>query len=333
MAYTLDGTADPAKRPLMFSFNGGRVRRLFGSISVRSVPAGKNLDDGLMPPPPTKWRITTRLAHRYDIVFIDPVERAIRGRRNRSSRKNSGALTAISNRSASYTFYLGRAERWASPLFLVGESYGTTRAAGLSNYLFEHGVGLNGILLISTVMNFGSIRFAEGNDLPIVLILPSYTSTAWYHKKLPPEQQRRPLRDVLRDAENFAANEYLPALLRIDRLTAQEKQNLLDKFSMYTGLSKQFIDQSNFRVDLNEFLKELLRDQRRRWAGSTAVLSGSTAMPRGGGTTEFDPSMSAIRPPIHRPLTITSAASRNTSPISNITSSAAASPARGLERR
>ena len=106
--------------------------------------------------------------------------------------------------------YLGREERWNSPLFLVGESYGTTRAAGLANYLFDQGIALNGISLVSTVMNFQTIRFADNNDLPLVLIFPSYTATAWYHKKLAPELQRKSLTEVLREAENFATNELRP---------------------------------------------------------------------------------------------------------------------------
>src|SRR5688500_12906681 len=119
--------------------------------------------------------------------------------------------------------YLGRSERWSSPLFLVGESYGTTRAAGLSNHLFERGIALNGIVLVSTVLNFQSIRFADNNDLPLILIFPSYTSTAWYHKQLPSDLQAKPLRDVLKESEAFATNEFGPAMLKIDRLSDAEK--------------------------------------------------------------------------------------------------------------
>lgn len=299
MAYTLDGTTDPAKRPMMVSFNGGpgsaSVWLHLGALGPRRT---KMLDDGMMPPPPyelvdneSTWLTET------DIVFVDPVGTGYsRPTKTEFGPKFWGVNGDIESIGEFVRLYLGRSDRWASPLFLVGESYGTTRAAGLSNYLFEHGIGLNGILLISTVMNFGSIRFAENNDMPIVLIFPSYTSTAWYHKKLPPDQQRRPLRDVLRDAEKFSANEYLPALIRIDKLTPQEKQNLLDKFSMYTGLSKDFIDRSNFRIELNEFLKELLRDQRRTVGRLDSRFTGIDRDAAGTGT-EFDPSMTAIRPP------------------------------------
>lgn len=299
MAYTLDGTTDPAKRPLMVSFNGGpgsaSVWLHLGALGPRRV---KMLDNGFMPPPPyelednaSTWLTET------DIIFIDPVGTGYsRATKPEYGQKFWGVNGDIESMGECIRMYLGRADRWASPLFLVGESYGTTRAAGLSNYLFEHGIGLNGVVLVSTVMNFGSIRFAENNEMPIVLIFPSYTATAWYHKKLPPEQQRRPLRDVLRDSEKFAATEFLPALVRIDKLTAQEKQDLLSKFSTYTGLNTDFIDRANFRVELGEFLKELLRDQRRtvgrldsRFTGIDRDASGTN--------TEFDPSMTAIRPP------------------------------------
>ena len=96
--------------------------------------------------------------------------------------------------------YLGRNERWMSPLFLVGESYGTTRAAGLSNGLFNHGIALNGIALVSAVLNFQTISFADNNDLPLVLILPSYTATAWYHKKLPAAMQSKTVAQVVQEA-------------------------------------------------------------------------------------------------------------------------------------
>jgi carboxypeptidase C (cathepsin A) len=297
IAYTLDNPS--AKRPLMFSFNGGpgsaSVWLHLGALGPKRT---KMLDDGLMPPPPYQlvdneatWLTDT------DLVFVDTVGTGYsRATKPEFASKFFSVNGDIESVGEFIRMYLGRENRWSSPLFLVGESYGTTRVSGLSNHLFERGIALNGIALISTVMNFQTIRFADNNDMPLVLILPSYTATAWYHKRLAPELQAKPLRDVLREAENFAANEYLPALLRIDKLTAQEKQSLLDKFSLYTGLSKTFIEQNNFRVDLGEFNKELLRSQRRttgrldsRFTGIDRDASGSDP--------DGDPSMSAIRPP------------------------------------
>src|SRR5262249_17942993 len=137
------------------------------------------------------------------------------------------------------------------------------RASGLSNWLFEHGIALNGISLISTVMNFQTIRFANNNDMPLVFILPSYATTAWYHKKLPPAMQSKTVEQVAQEARQFASNEYMPAMLRIDQLSDKEKDSLATKFSSFTGLSKEFIIRANFRVELDQFSKELLRDRRR----------------------------------------------------------------------
>ncbi|PYT00928.1 MAG: peptidase S10 [Acidobacteria bacterium] len=299
MAYTLDGVNDPKTRPLMFSFNGGpgsaSVWLHLGALGPRRV---KMLDDGMMPPPPyelvdndASWIDET------DIVFIDPVGTGYsRAAKQEYASKFFGINGDIESVGEFIRLYLGRSERWSSPLFLVGESYGTTRAAGLSNHLFERGIGLNGIILISTVMNFQSIRFAENNDLPLVLIFPSYTATAWYHKRLPAELQRKPLKDVLKESEEFAANVYGPALMRIDRLTPADKQSLLERFSSLTGLSRTFVEQNNFRVDLGEFNKELLRDQRRTTGRLDSRFLGFDK-DSAGDDVEFDPSMSAIRTP------------------------------------
>lgn len=299
MAYTLDGVADPKSRPLMFSFNGGpgsaSVWLHLGALGPRRV---KMLDDGMMPPPPYEmvdnefsWLDQT------DLVFIDPVGTGYsRATKPDLATKFFGVSGDIESVGEFIRLYLGRSERWASPLFLVGESYGTTRAAGLSNHLFERGIGLNGIILVSTVMNFQSIRFADNNDLPLVLIFPSYTATAWYHKRLSPAMQKRPLRDVLRESEEFSANVYAPALLRIDRLSGAERQSLVERFSALTGLSPTFVDQNNFRVELGEFNKELLRDQRRTTGRLDSRFVGYDR-DSAGNNVEFDPSMTAIRTP------------------------------------
>jgi carboxypeptidase C (cathepsin A) len=297
VAYTLDNPQE--KRPLMFSFNGGpgsaSVWLHLGALGPKRV---KMLDSGLMPPPPYElednqqtWLTET------DLVFIDPVGTGYsRATKPEFAAKFFGVSGDIESVGEFIRLYLGRYERWSSPLFLVGESYGTTRASGLSNHLFERGIGLNGILLISTVMNFQTIRFAANNDFPLVLILPSYATTAWYHKRLSPQMQAKTVEQIAREAEDFAMNEYMPAMMRIERLNAQEKQNLLDKFSQFTGLNKTFIEQNNFRVELGEFMKELLRDQRRTTGRLDSRFTGIDRDAAGDNAGE-DPSMSAIRPP------------------------------------
>jgi carboxypeptidase C (cathepsin A) len=302
MAYTLDGfdgRDGKARRPLMFSFNGGpgsaSVWLHLGALGPKRV---RMLEDGLMPPPPYQlvdneatWLTET------DLVFVDTVgtgySRATKPEFGSKFFSVNGDIESVGE---FIRMYLGRNNRWNSPLFLVGESYGTARVAGLSNHLFERGIGLNGILLVSAVLNFQTIRFADNNDMPLVMIFPSYAATAWYHKKLSPQLQNKPLADVLREAERFAVNEFMPALLRIDRLSAQERASLLDKFSLYTGLNRDFIERQNFRVELGEFNKELLRDRRRTTGRLDSRFTGIDR-DAGGTNPDFDPSMTAIRPP------------------------------------
>ncbi len=299
MAYTLDGVPAGEKRPLMFSFNGGpgsaSVWLHLGALGPRRI---KMLDDGLMPPPPYEMEDNQQTwLTETDMVFIDPVGTGYsRAAKAELASKYFGVNGDIDSVGEFIRLYLGRYERWLSPLFLVGESYGTTRASGLSNYLFDKGIGLNGILLISTVMNFQTLRFADNNDLPLVLILPSYATTAWYHKRLSPAMQAKTVAEIAKEAENFAINEYAPAMLRIDRLTASEKQNLLDKFHMYTGLSREFVDRNNFRVELGKFMKELLRSERRTTGRLDSRFKGIDR-DAAGDTTDNDPSINAIRPP------------------------------------
>ncbi|HMQ02719.1 MAG TPA: hypothetical protein PKD26_02225 [Pyrinomonadaceae bacterium] len=299
MAYTLDGVTNKRSRPVMFSFNGGpgsaSVWLHLGALGPKRV---KMLDDGLMPPPPYElvendhsWLDLT------DLVFVDPIGTGYsRAARPEFASRFFSVNGDIDSNGEFIRMYLGRNERWASPVYLVGESYGTTRVAGLANHLFERGVGLNGVALVSMVTNFQSIRFADNNDLPLVLILPSYAATAWYHKALSPEMQSKRLPDLLREAENFATNEFAPALLRIDRLSSTERTALVRKFSSLTGLSTTFVEDQNLRVELGEFLKELLRTRKRTTGRLDSRFLGYDR-DSGGNNPEFDPSMTAIRTP------------------------------------
>jgi len=297
IAYTLDNP--PANRPLMFSFNGGpgsaSVWLHLGALGPKRV---KMLNDGAYPPPPFEMEdnAATWLAD-TDLVFIDPVGTGYsRPTKEEYGKKFFGLRGDIASVGEFIRLYLGKNERWMSPLFLVGESYGTTRASGLSNWLFDHGIALNGIVLVSTVMNFQTLDFASNNDLPLVLILPSYATTAWYHKRLSPPLQAKPVAEIAEMARKFAANEYLPAMMRIDQLSPTERDALADKFASMTGLTRDFVIRNNFRVELGEFNKELLRDQRRSTGRLDGRLIGIDTDAAGDGP-DRDPSMSAIRPP------------------------------------
>jgi carboxypeptidase C (cathepsin A) len=283
----------------MFSFNGGpgsaSLWLHLGALGPRRV---KMLDDGGMPAPPYQLVDNEHTwLEQTDLVFIDPVGTGY----SRATRAELGARFFTLNGDIESVgdfirLYLSRNERWSSPLFLVGESYGTTRASGLAGHLINRGIALNGIVLVSTVMNFGTLLFAPGNDLPYILILPSYTATAWYHKKLPADLQRKPLRAVLDEAEKWVSNEYTIALGKGNRMTAAERQAVVEKMARYTGLDPRFIENNDLRVELGRFNKELLRSENRTTGRLDSRFKGidsSAASDR----PDFDPSMSAIRAP------------------------------------
>jgi carboxypeptidase C (cathepsin A) len=297
MAYTLDGQS-AERRPLTFSFNGGpgsaSVWLHMGAIGPKRV---RMQPDGMMPPAPYQlvdnehtWLDQT------DLVFIDPVGTGYsRAVKRDQMRKFLGLRGDIESVGEFIRLYLGRYERWSSPLFLVGESYGTTRAAGLSGYLVEHGIAFNGIMLISSILNFQTTDNAPGNDLPFILFLPTYSSAAWYHKKLPPDLQQN--FDKMRaEVEQWAAGPYADALAKGDRLTPPERQDVIDHLARYTGLSKTYIEESNLRVDESHFTKELLRDQKKTIGRLDSRFTG-TSRSAVAETATLDPSMSAIRPP------------------------------------
>ncbi|MBI5651256.1 MAG: peptidase S10 [Chloroflexi bacterium] len=266
IAYTRDEVADKAKRPITFSFNGGpgssSVWLHLGLLGPRRVVM---TDIGDLPPPP--YRLADNpysLLAETDLVFIDPVStgysRAVVGEK---AKEFHGFKKDIHSVGDFIRLYTTRYQRWTSPKFLIGESYGTTRAAGLSGYLQErHGMYLNGIMLVSSILNFATARFTVGNDLPYVLFLPTYTATAWYHQRLAPELQGD-LRATLREVEQFARGEYTLALAQGAALPADARVQIAMKLARYTGLSAEYIDRANLRIEIFRFTKELLRDERR----------------------------------------------------------------------
>lgn len=298
-AYTLDDVKDTAARPLVFVFNGGpgssSVWLHMGALGPRRVVMQ---DEGWMPAPP--FRLEDN-AHTWldiaDLVFIDPVgtgySRAVDPAKDKEYWTVEHDLKAVGE---FIRLYLTRNGRWHSPLFLAGESYGTTRAAGLAGLLFYQGIAFNGLVLISTVLNFQTIDFEQGNDLPYALFLPTYAATAWYHGRLAAELQERPLRDVLDEVEVFAFGAYTVALAQGHRLSAEERAAIIAQIARYTGLSADFVDRANLRVRDRHFFKELLRDQRRSIGRLDSRFVGidKSAVTE---TIDHDPSMSAIMPP------------------------------------
>jgi carboxypeptidase C (cathepsin A) len=297
IAYTRDDTTDLSKRPLTFSFNGGpgssSVWLHLGALGPKKVEMGP---DGQPPAPPYHLVDNQDTALEFtDLVFIDPVttgfSREAPGEKADQFHGFEGDLKSVSE---FIRLYSVRSERWASPKFLAGESYGTTRAAALSRYLLQNdGIYLNGIVLISSVLNFETISFAPGHDLPYELFLPTYTSTAWYHKKLPPDLQGS-LEKALGEARRFAGGDYAAALMKGDKLTGAERSDIAKRLARLTGLSTTFVEESNLRVPPQRFEKELLRGERRTIGRYDSRLEGQDA-DAAGDRPGYDPSYSSVQ--------------------------------------
>ncbi len=255
-----------AQRPLTFSFNGGpgssSVWLHLGLLGPKRV---KLQDNGFAVPPPYELVDNEfSLLDETDLVFIDPVGTGYSRAAKPDEAKNFHGLNEDARSVAEFIrLYVTQNQRWLSPKFLIGESYGTTRAAALSGELARaHRMNLNGLMLVSTVLNFQTIWGGSGNDLPHVLYLPGYTATAWYHKKLPADLQKKPLAEVLKEAEDFATGDYNQALLLGSDLDPARRAAVVKKMARLTGLSESFIDAANLRVSLRRFNAELLRAER-----------------------------------------------------------------------
>ena len=263
IAYTRDDVEDTSTRPITFSFNGGpgssSVWLHLGVLGPRTV---KPDDDGELPQPP--YQLTNNecsILDKTDLVFIDPVStgfsRAVPGE---EAKQFHGFKRDIESVGDFILLYLGRYKRWGSPKFLIGESYGTTRASGLAGYLQErHGTYLNGIMLVSVVLNFQTIRFAPGNDLPYILYLPTYAATALYHKKL--DDTDTQFEAFIDEVREFAIGDYTVALMKGSTVPPEQRANIVQQLAKYTGLTPEYIERTDLRINISRFCKELLRDE------------------------------------------------------------------------
>ena len=300
IAYTLLGEVDPAERPVTFVFNGGpgssSVWLHMGSLGPRRVLM--SAEGETLPPPgaiqdnPDSWLDLT------DLVFIDPVGTGFSRPVGEGEQAEFSGVEQDARSVAEFIrIYLTRNDRWLSPKFLAGESYGTTRAAALTGVLLdEHNIALNGVFLISTILDFSTARFSPGNNLPYALFLPTYTATAWFHEALPPDLLERDLEDLLDEVREWARTDYLLALAQGSRLTEPDAERIARRLARYTGLDAEYLRRTNLRVHIQRFTKELLRDERRtvgrldsRYAGIDRDAAGERP--------DRDPSFSAILGP------------------------------------
>ena len=295
-AYT-KSDADAATRPVTFCFNGGpgssSVWLHMGAFGPRRVAFA---DGGQPLPPPAKLvENEGSLLDLTDLVFIDPVSTGFsRAADEKNAKQFHGVQEDLTSVGEFIRLWTTRNNRWKSPKYVAGESYGTTRAAALSNHLQARlGMRLNGVILVSAVLNFGTLRFDDGNDLPYPLYLPGYTATAWYHKKLDADLQKD-LKTTLAEAEAFAKGEYQQALHKGLELTDAERKAVAAKVAKYTGLSAEFVLRNDLRVEGQRFMRELLRDRGRtvgrydsRYLGKDATDAGERP--------EYDPSYAAVQ--------------------------------------
>jgi carboxypeptidase C (cathepsin A) len=297
VAYIKDDVSDAAKRPITFAFNGGpgagSLWLHVGALGPRRVEMG---DVGNLLPPPYKFVDNeASILDVTDIVFVDPVttgySRPVPGE---ADKQFHGVQEDVQSVGDFIRLWATRNRRWGSPKFLAGESYGTTRAAGLSGYLQQrYGMYLNGIILISSILNFQTAEFDTGNDLPYILYLPTYTAIAWYHKKLPSDLQQAGLEKAVAESKGFALGGYADALMAGDALSAAKRTEVAQKLSRLTGISGDYIDRANLRIEIQRFDKELMKSERRTVGRLDGRFTGIDA-DAAGEKPDYDPSLAAI---------------------------------------
>jgi carboxypeptidase C (cathepsin A) len=289
---------DPATRPLCFVFNGGpgssSIWLHLGALGPRRVPVH---DDGTMPAAPyaavdnpLSW-----LAH-FDLVFIDPPHTGWSLTAGAKARKKMlcvdgdvAALTEV------IRVWLARHARWGSPLYLAGESYGTTRGAAIADRLLDNGIALSGVILVSCAMDLQSISFEPRNDLPYALFLPAFANTAQYHGLLEGSLGASP-EAARAAAEAFAGGEYLAALHAGARLDARTRARVAARIGELTGLPAALVEEKNLRISDQTFFFEALRPRGRIVGRLESRVTGPMAASRTR-TWEFDPGIEAFSAP------------------------------------
>jgi carboxypeptidase C (cathepsin A) len=264
VAYTRSGEKDAATRPVTFCFNGGpgssSVWLHIGALGPRRV---KMNDDGTQPPPPGRLADNEySILDASDLVFIDPVATGFsRPAKDAKADDFLGVDNDLASVGEFIRLWTTRHNRWLSPKYLCGESYGVYRAAGLAEHLSSrYGMYLNGLILLSGVLDFSTIYNNPGNDVPYPLILPAYTAAAQFHKKLPPDLETT-LDAALAESRAFAKGDYATALQQGGSLSAETRKKIVAELARLTGLTPQIIEDNHLRIDEGVFRRQLLHDQ------------------------------------------------------------------------
>jgi len=296
-AYTLDGVKNIAQRPVMFAYNGGpgssSIWLHIGILGPRRVVVN---DNGYAPPPPA-----ARVNNAYsvldvtDIVMIDPVGTGFSKPLGEAKGEDFwGVDQDIKSVSEFIKRYVSENDRWASPKYLLGESYGGVRSAGVAHYVQSRfGMNLNGVVLVSPFLSAGSGVDGAEIDLPHVLYLPTLAATAWYHNLIP--NKPASLEAYMQEVERFAYQEYQPALLRGYVLPEAEKKAMAAKLGAYTGTSAEYWEQADLRVSHVQFLQELMRNRRIITGRIDSRFTGPAVNPLAE-SMDYDPFFPAIAP-------------------------------------
>jgi carboxypeptidase C (cathepsin A) len=261
-SYTRDGVKDATRRPITFAYNGGpgssSIWVHMGAFGPRRVDIPDTTH--VAPPPYDLVDNQYTILDKTDLVFIDPIGTGFSEPIGKGKGKDFWGVDQDARSLAQFVSrYLAQNERWNSPRYLLGESYGTTRSAALVNYLQDRdNMDFNGVILMSAVLDFQTITFDPGNDVPYIMYLPSYAAVAAYFDALP--QKPANLTSFLDEVERFATTDYATALLAGSKLPQARRDSVLDRLQRYTGLGREYLDRADLRVDPGEFEKELLRE-------------------------------------------------------------------------
>lgn len=296
-AYIKDGTTDWRTRPITFAYNGGpgssSIWLHMGVIGPRRAVV---TDPGFTPAAPyTLEDNNSSILDVSDIVMIDPVGTGLSHAVGKAKNKDFwGVDQDIKSISQFIKQFVTDNDRWNSPKYLLGESYGTFRNAGIVDYLQENvGMAMNGVVMVSAVFDIRTLGFAQGDDISYVMNLPTYAATAWYHNKIP--NKPASLDAYLKEARAFAKGEYTTALMEGDNLVGDARDKMLTRLAYFTGLSKEYLDRANLRVAEPEFTEELLRSEHKtvgrldaRFTGTNQDLLSQYSV--------YDPQSSSISP-------------------------------------
>jgi len=294
--YTRDSVADIAKRPIVFAYNGGpgssSVWLHMGVLGPKRVVVN---DPGFTPGAP--YRVENNgfsLLDIADLVMIDPVGTGLSVPFGEAKFADFwGVDQDIRSISLFIKQYLVENQRLNSPKYLLGESYGTFRSAGIMDYLQENGIAMNGVILVSTVLDMTSLFFSPANDLPYLLFFPTYAATAWYYNKIPAKPAS--LTEFLDHVRAFTRDEYAPALFKGDQLPGMEKETIAKKLAFFSGLTDAFWLKANLRVKEPEFSQELLRAEGQTVGRLDARFNGIN-QDLLSQFSDYDPQSSAISP-------------------------------------